>query len=462
MRLYPCVVAWFLSLSLFNFSAHGDAAATDAQLLELDGKLRTVFYNVDNLETNKRTGAWTTALWLDGQITPLTDDLVLGAGFFSVARLELADSDGCSSRCSYQLLNDANEGFAKLGQAYVRLQVPLSESDKDLVSLTIGRQILKTGLISGSSSRSVPSSWQGYNLKMAAGNLQLGLALVNRMSLRNQAGFHRLTNFPEQNPEQNQVIDYIIGGEVFYRMPVLADSELFLAYRNGFAKDYLQAHNLDVLLTTFLDSGRDLSLGVRYFHTEKDGDLWQGTGWGGSPLFDDYASVINVHGRLSMPSGWSFDAAISHYNARSSVLKYGISGYAPPGSYYYDLGANTHGFWNIHTNGIAEDMMYDGETVMKAGITYDFSSFGIKGLNAGYAFHYGSGMRVTTSEQRQVRVSEYEHDVFMVWYLPEPLPKGLTFKLKFGLYHNDPALRQAINKEENDLRIWLDYDFAAF
>ncbi|MFK0572545.1 OprD family outer membrane porin [Endozoicomonas sp.] len=460
MGSYPFSVVKLVIIILscncfFAVAAEGQDAGGFLESPELDGKLRTVFYDVYNSEKDQHTGAWTAALWLNGRTGDFADMVSLGAGFYGVARLEMAKD----STYSYQLLNDANEGFGKLGQAYVRLQAPPSFADYGSASFTIGRQILKTGLISGSSSRSVPSSWQGYNLKVASENLEVGLALVDRMSLRNQAGFHRLHNFPEQK----QVIDYIIGGEVFYQMPVLADSELFLKYRNGFAKDFLRAHNLDALLTTPLGSGRDLSLGVRYYHTEKAGDLWQGTGWGESPLFDDHASVINVHGSLHIPSGWSFNAAVSHYNARSSNPKPNDkTSYAPPGAYYYDLGANTHGFWNISTNGFAEDMMYDDETVFMAGVSYDFSASGIQGLMGGYAFHYGSGMQVTKPDGSKADTSEYEHDIHIVYRFSRPFAKGLTFKLKYGLYRNDELLRKAIRKQENDLRVWLDYDFIAF
>lgn len=457
MRRYLCGIAQFVCLLLLIGNTSATSAGTDhatdlPTFLTLDGKLRTVSYDVYNTQTDRRSGAWTTALWLNGQTSNLTDIFYLGASFFGVSRLEMAKNSSTSN----QLLNDANEGFAKLGQAYMRIATPASSADHGGASFTLGRQILKTGLISGSSSRSVPSSWRGYNLKMASGNLEAGVALVDRMSLRSQAGFHRLINF------SGQTIDHIIGGELFYRVPLSSDRELLLKYRNGFSRDFIQAHNLDAQLISPIGRGLEFTLGTRLYHAKKAGDFWHGTGWSGSPLFDDHASVVNIHGTLTSPAGWSLNAAASHYHARSSVIKRSVTGYAPPGAYYYDMGANTHGFWNISTNGFAEDMMYDGETVMMAGISYDFSVSGIQGLSGGYAFHYGSGMKVTTPDNRQDRVSEYEHDLFVIWRFPQPFPKGLTFKLKFGLYRNDHQLRQAIRKEENDLRIWLDYDFLAF
>ena len=81
----------------------------------------------------------------------------------------------------------------------------------------MGRQTLRTGLISGSSSRSAPSIWNGYNLQgaieSAVGNLEIGLALVDQMSLRNETGFHDITNFSHQKinvaeHEHDILLDY--------------------------------------------------------------------------------------------------------------------------------------------------------------------------------------------------------------------------------------------------------------
>ena len=96
------------------------------------------------------------------------------------------------------------------------------------------------------------------------------------------------------------------------------------------------------------------------------------------------------------------------------------------------------------------------------GVTYNFSESGLKGLETGYAFHYGSGMEVSTPSGQKIAVAEYEHDIHLIYEFPKTLMKGLRFKLKYGLYQNDEALRKAIHKEEHDLRIWLDYDFLIF
>ncbi|WP_422472520.1 OprD family outer membrane porin [Endozoicomonas sp. ALB032] len=414
----------------------------------LGGKLRTVYYDVHNTVKDSTSGAWTGGLSLDLR-SGLGEMVGIGASLYSAVKLYMPEEN----TNSYQLLNNANEGFSKLGQAYVEVKLPSTYEDRSL-SFKAGRQNLRTGLISGSSSRTVPSNWNGYNLKGTIENLEIGFALVDQMSLRNQAGFHSLMNF------SGEKIDYIIGAEAIYTLQFSKERELQLKYRNAFAKEFLKAHNGDILFTTYAGQNLKINLGGSYYQTQKSGRLWQGAGWDGSPLFDDKASVINLRGGLAAGS-WHFRAGVSHFKAPSSVKASG-NAYTPPGAYYYDFGANTHGYWDINTSGSAEDMLYDGETAWMMGVTYHFSEFWLKGLKAGYSFHYGSGMKVSTPGGQKIAVAEQEHDIHLVYAFPKTVLEGLKFKLKYGLYRNDKALRKAIHKEENDLRVWLDYDFRIF
>lgn len=448
--------SWWLALFTSGFWAttvsSGELPIKSSPFINntaLDGKLRTVYYDVYNPEKDSTSGAWTGGLSLNVRSGYLGDIAGVGASFYGVTKLYMPEEN----IHSYQLLNDDNKGFGKLGQAYVEIKLPSTFKDRS-VSFAVGRQAIRTGLISGSSSRTVPSTWSGYHLKGTIKNLKIGFALVDQMSLRNQAGFHNLTNF------SGQKIDYIIGSEVIYTLQLTQKHELRLKYRNAFAKEFLQAHNGNVLFTTLAGRNLKLNLGLSYYHAQKDGYLWEGKGWGGTPLFDDKASVINIHGGL-IAGSWHFRAGVSHFKAPSSTKVSG-TGYTQPGAYYYDFGANTHGTWDIGTSGFAEDMLYDGETTWMLGVTYRFSESWFKGLEAGYAFHYGFGMKVSNPGGQKTGVEEREHDIHLVYEFAKNVLKGLKFKLKYGFYQNDEALRKAIHKEERDLRIWLDYDFLIF
>ena len=276
-----------------------------------------------------------------------------------------------------------------------------------------GRQIIYNALVSSSTSRSVPSTWQGYNFNSHIHGIHLGLVYVDQMSLRNEAGFHKLENFDGKR------IDYVAGAQIDSTI-----GGLELLYRNGFSKDFLQAHNAKIGYTFPLAEDTALTIDGRYYITKKDGDLWTGyTNWGGpvaagkpydtlDAAFDDKAQNYSLNAKLAI-SEWTFVASVSQTKAESK---------GNLGKYYYDFGKNTHGFCDILTSAFGEDFMYHDETAWKSGVSYDFSTLGAKGLNASYFFHYGSGMKAKNGD----KVSENEHDLLVTYAFQQESLKGLS------------------------------------
>lgn len=436
------------SCSVLMVCASAQAEPTGYSFIDdtsLTGKLRTVYYDIENTEKSDQDnvkGAWTAGLHVNLQTGYLGDILALGGSFYGAAKLD-------SQTDSSQLLKDGNEGFTKAGQLYADLKY----GDKKKTPLSghfkVGRQILYTGLISSSGSRTVPSSWQGYNLSTNIYGADVKLAYVDKMSLRNEDQFNSLKSF------DGKPIDFVIGGEVGYTFPITDSQNLQLKYRNAFAKDFVQGHNGDISWQAKLRNDLNLTVGGKYFHSSKDGDLWTGNAWG-APAFDDSASAYNLNASIDY-HGWLLEGAVSHTDAKYTHTS--CTANCTPGKYYYDYGQNTHGIWDFPTNAFAEEFLYDGETVWMAGIGADLSSLGARGLKLGYRFHYGSGIKIIDAAGKNKEASEHEHDVYINYAVPEGVLKGVVFKLKYGMYRNDNELRDVISKEENDLRVWLDYNF---
>ncbi len=437
-------------------------ASTGHQFIDdasLGGKVRTVYYDIEDTYDKKqgaekyRTGAWTGALHLDLQSGYAGDIFAVGGSFYGVTKIKM-DED--KYKHSYQLLKQKNngkyDGFSKLGQAWADFKFG---QDEDVFSghFKAGRQLLYEGLISSSGSRSVPSTWQGYHLETMINDTRFGLGYVNKMSLRDQDDFYDLKSFEDKK------IDYIVGADISHTFALEGQQNLMLRYRNAYAKDFLKAHSGEVSWTMPVAEECQLTLGAIVFYTKENGKLWSGKAWG-AQVFDKDATVGNLNAAYEV-SGWTFEAAVSKFKAEAKVAA-PDSGYAEPPEYYYDFGKNTHGIWNIPTSGYAEDMMYDGETVWKLGAFYDFTRLGAEGLILGYSYHCGSGMKVTDSRGNKKKVSEDEHDIYVKYLFPQEMLRGLKFKLKYGKYRNDKELAQAIRKEENDLRVWLDYSFTIF
>ncbi len=414
--------------------ANFDSFYNDASV---SGKLRTTYYDIKKSDlkagskvTSKTNGAWTAGLTLDAKSGYAWDMIGFDASLYNADKLYMDENNVRNN----QLLNSANEGFTKIGQAYIKAKFG---NDQISGKFKAGRQIIYTGLISSSGSRTVPSSWQGYNLTGQAYGVKYGFAYVDKMSLRNEAGFDHLIDFSGKR------IDYVAGGQLSYKMDGLK-----LVYRNGFAKNYLQAHNVQLGYTFALADDSSLTVDTRYFTTKKDGNQWDGTAWY-APAFDDKAQYLSLNASMDYNS-WKFVAAVAKTKAESSK---GL------GKYYYDFGRNTHGIWSGKTSAFGENFFYDDEVAYKIGAEYDFADMGVKGLLLGYAFHYGSGMKAANGKD----VGEYEHDFLVQYKFQQPALKGLSYKLKYGYYKNDNALRNTIGfGKRNDLRTWLDYKFVAF
>ncbi|WP_330925704.1 OprD family outer membrane porin [Candidatus Sororendozoicomonas aggregata] len=421
-------------------TAQGDLS----QLFEegsLNGKLRSIYFDIDKKEylngsNTKTTGAWTGSLWLDAKSGYAWDVIGFDASYYGVQKLSMANDNKRENGGggSKELLNDNNEGVAKLGQAYIKAKLG---DDAVGGQFRAGRQLIYNALVSSSRSRSVPSTWFGYNLVGKVDAINYGLVYVDQMSLRNQAGFHKLVSFDDRP------IDHIIGAQLGYN----ADG-VKLQYRNAFSKDFLKAHNGTVGYTFDLAQDTRLTLDARYYVTKKDGHLWNGTAWG-SPAFDDKAENTSLNARLALME-WTLVASVSKTKAKSSL---GL------GRYYYDFGKNTHGIWDVPTTAFAEDFFYDGEQAYTVGGQYDFTKTGLNGLTLGYFFTYGHGIQLSNGDKGR----EHEHDFLAIYAFNQAPLKGLSVKAQYGLYKNSDSVRQEIGYgKRNDLRMWLDYNFVAF
>ena len=436
--------------SQYTLAETGNAFIDDASV---SGRIRTVYYRIENTEVDSKDnanlkGAWTGALWVDLKSGYFNDVFAVGASAYGVSKFDTFRYDA-----SNQLLLDGDKGFGKLGQAWADLK--FGNDDKDISGhVKVGRQIIYTGLISSSGSRSAPTTWQGVNFESSIHNTSFKAAWVNEIMLRNDDEFRELQNF------NNQKIDSIWGAELGHKFQLPKDNSLKLKYRNAFSKDFLQAHNVDVKWTMPINDDMDFSLNGKVYYAKKDGDLWNGEAWYAT-AFDDDATVTNLTAELTK-GPWTFEAAVTKTKADSSKTNAANKGYIAPSKYYYDYGKNTHGIWDIPTSGFAEDFFYDNELAWTVGANVDMTEFGVPGLKLGYAFIQGSGIEVIEEATgKKEDTKESEHDFLVQYAFPDPL-KGLKFKLKYGLYRNDEALRKAINKEENDLRVWLDYNFVLF
>ncbi|WP_139117335.1 OprD family outer membrane porin [Endozoicomonas atrinae] len=446
--LLSCAVA-FCSLPVMASGSY-DSFISDAKI---DGKVQTVFFNDENTTTDETSGAWTGAVWLNAQTGYLADFVSVGGSAYRVAKLDMKSGntkDFSWENASSDLLNRQNEGFGKLGQIWADFKLPESY-DGVSANVKIGRQLVETGLITISGSRSIPSAWQGVDANVEMDGFKGKIAWLNEVSRRTQSGFHHIVN------EEGKKIDWVMGMQLGYTFELANQRSLELQYRNGLADNYLNAHNGNVWFKMPLYDGSELTLGGMYFYAKQDGDLWGTDERDGS--FDNKAESGNLNATLN--SGpWTFNAAFN-YTKANTASSAESNGYHAIGYYNYYFGANTQGVWDVPTSAIVSDFNFNKEKAWLIGAEYDFSSVGIEGLSLGYTFFYGSGMKAKLVNGGEKDVAEHEHDLTMKYNFSHWGMKGLDFKLQYGYYKNDEAFRQAADMPEaKNLRAWLSYNFA--
>lgn len=437
--LLPSAVALF-SLPVLASDSY-DSFIGDAKI---DGKVQTVFFEDENTTSDKTKGAWTSAVWLNAETGYLADFVSVGGSAYRVAKLDIKGGNDSSSN----LLNADNEGFGKIGQIWVDFKLPES-FDGLSADVKIGRQLVETGLITVSGSRSVPSAWQGVDASVAMDGFKGKIAWLNEVSGRTQSGFHPIVN------EDGKKIDWIMGMQLGYTFELANQRSIELQYRNGLADNYLNAHNGNVWFKMPLYDGSNLTLGGRYFYTKQDGDLW---GESERKGFENKAESGNLNATLN--SGpWTLNAGFNYTKANTAANSI-TNGHHTIGHYNYNFGNNTHGVWDVPTSANISDFNFNKEKAWLIGAEYDFSNIGLEGLSLGYNFVYGSGMKAKEQNGNSQDVAEHEHDLTMKYNFSQWGMKDLQFKLQYGYYRNDEAFRKATGQNEaENLRAWLSYNF---
>ncbi|WBA81845.1 OprD family outer membrane porin [Endozoicomonas sp. GU-1] len=160
-RLKPYLLSYAVALFSVPVIASDsyDSFISDAKI---DGKVQSLFFDDENTTDNINKGAWTGAVWLNAETGYLADVVSVGGSAYRVAKLDMKHGNATSSN----LLNADNEGFGKIGQIWVDFKLPDSYEGLS-ADVKIGRQLLETGLVTISGSRSVPSAWQGVDASVA-------------------------------------------------------------------------------------------------------------------------------------------------------------------------------------------------------------------------------------------------------------------------------------------------------
>lgn len=360
-----------------------------------------------------------------------------------------------SSRDLFDDSDGRNEGFAKIGQAHVKLR---HRTDDWHVGLDAGLGRFDAGTIVTKDTRAVPGSYRGSKLYLGksgldvgplAGELSLDAAFIDRASPRDR---RRTEHFRSLSGE---VIDNVRTVGLTYDLQAVV-----LSYATGISKDYNRNTKYGLELKAPLGENSGVLLDAQYYDFRENGDLWTQDLAQGLAGYKSSANWTNINLGLLLDN-WRFGAS---WTKAEAELDNGQLGHA-----YFDHADNADGRLDVWTRA-GNDFNNDGEEAWQLAVEYSFSNhrlfdIPLDGLQMLATYKRGSfdATNPLTSETGDITERQYEYRIY--YRFDEPNYTGLSVGLIYTDYDiNEDFVALVSTQPENvvtgkETRVYLDYAF---
>jgi outer membrane porin, OprD family len=321
---------------------------------------------------------------------------------------------------------DIDSVQSQIGQVFVIFQVG------DRFEARAGRQKVKTMFIASSGTRSIPSTFNGVELKGKIGRVDIYGLWVNKWSRRHDDKFEDFAT------QAGGKIDFVsaIGARYQY-------DNINIEFETLNVKDYLRKYGLRASYRVNLENS-SLTFGGGVYTSEDAGDLFVA----GAESDMDY----ELDGTESNDSqGYNFDV-----DWRKDELGLGLSFTTIRGDMWIeDNYSGDHGNNPFSTRAVIyPDFTAKNEQVWQVRASYDWSAV-IPGLTIKFAYNYGSGAE-NTADKALGTADEWYRLMDLKWKIP------YVDNLSFRWYSQDYVSRKngAVNVVKADTwenRVYLDY-----
>lgn len=230
------------SLSRFISNSHADVS------------LRNQFKNLNTSDSGNSSvqSAWGQGISLDYTSGYFADIIGLDASYYQA--FKLAASDEFAGRSVLYNHNGHAKGFHKFGQLFAKAKL---EGDDSYVKLYSGWQIVHQWGAITNSSRTIPSTYQGWRMDSGTGPWALRGAWLTRYSDR---GSPQQVHFT--SADRKKEIGHLSTGELLYKQPGYSALYFF-----GESQQYLQRHGIELAWQPAALSGNQLNiLGMLYYN----------------------------------------------------------------------------------------------------------------------------------------------------------------------------------------------------
>lgn len=434
MKMRPSTALSLCTVALL-LPALGHAKEASGHKLELKGRIvhfDRAFENPANDRTQTGLG-----LQLKYESPYLADTVGFGIAGYSVTRL---DSSG---RVVTDILKVDSQGkyhdsFGKIAEAYLKIR------HRDVVEVTLGRQVHNSLLLFSATSRAVPNTYSGASAAvMPTQDLKLYGALYDRWSRRAGSGFEKFATDRSARGD----IDYVgVLGANYRNGPVAVTFEYLES------KDFLRKAGLVGSYTFALPDMSTLKLtgGV---HTSQDA----------GKLFVTASASSKLDDEDKYPAGARSDndglGAYIDLEWRTGNLMLGAGVAKFDGAWVESNFAGDHGMNPFPTGGALADMTNRDETVWVVRAGYDWKDY-VKGLRTGVSYKKGTGAR-NSHVPHLGKADEDELDIDLRYQVPAV--KGLNLRYRYLKYtSNKVGLLDGVLPDNTDHRVYIDYTYRFF
>lgn len=375
---------------------------------KLDLNLRTFYFNRNRIPSGSADSiALAQGLRLDFESGYFNNIIGFDASIFAAGALSAKDNEGGTSTLR-TLNNGEQEGYAKFGQAYVK--VKLGENS----GLKVGRMTINTPLLDDSDSRTTPSSTQGVYAFTKYQNLDLYAIWTDRGSAKTNEQFEKYT---DSTGDEYSV--GIVGGSYGF------NSGLNLSLAYGEADNVLSQTYASASYPITLSQRDQLNLTSTYYHGEADGEGAQG-GVGA-----DYSSNL-----YSVSAQWVRD------NKKLSLAYQAVNGDEYQES-WDNFGNDDTGLYSSNSVQVL-DFDRAEERSTQARVDYDVTA--VKGLSL--MTRYIRGDNIKRSDGKEGK--EWERDIEVKYAFANV--KGLSVRLR------NASVRSTETTDLDENRLILDYN----
>lgn len=438
----------------------------------VDIKVRSMYHNKDYRETFSDTEQHGIGVEVNFESGWINDWIGFDMSSYSAFAV---DGDGNykeSGSSSGMFLREEDgdfKGYNKIGQAYLKARFALEDVDT-FGQFRIGRQKIYKGLMSTSTSRLTPLTWEAAQMEVNVAGTEFygvyatGISQRNNNSSDGFTGYWVGDSFVDEEWEKNE-IDHVFTYGV-RRQP---SKGIGYEFAVGEGQSYSRTYMARVNNTFDIVGGYEVFVDAQYYQAQSldeenvcDPDYptcnyptTENADWNQyNRPFDLDAKAEKTNINLMLSKGdWSGWLSTQYVSAPLTTAAYhnGENGNGQYDGSMANNDYNTDYSWIGVPNYIGM-FDYDGERSYQIGTRYHWDKQGLRGFYSSFSYTTGSGAnRLDTYTGEKSEGKEWERTFEFKYKFQSEALKGLNARLVQSTY------RSNFNPDAEDVRFILDY-----